>query len=925
VGSSPSVSHLIHFSAAAGDGGTPAPSDEIGLNLVTELAGVQARDVAECRLCTQLQIAFGAALLEACARAQFIGVQPPGHAPLQLTEARYWASSCGYEDPAESWRLFVDADYSETDGPILAIHFQTENLWPFFTWPGALIDYDPPLGPEEDAPEITLALVSLMRQIAGLDTQPLMLPMRLISTKVGETGETLLAELIYQDAPEFSGGGETVTCTLDPVWALAAKALAEVITEPGEYRLYWRIYKGDGAMRYSAACNDSTLGEFADDRDAGLGGGFGLDATTDLWVATLKAELTPLPFLAELAIGDRNLSADTLRETTEVVAFEQLWLGTTLDDAPLALTWQAGSGAIAAGGVVVHTATGGAVLAVAARPKEITLQDASTATVLELLMLVGTPTSSTLKVYGKELHLGTADDDDVLLATLPMVFDTEAISWQNQIALSRSFSFSQDASQLLAYIPSYTHPVSGDHQPGRVVTCAWETESAWTYTWAGRLGVQVDGNTREWDALIAAFWRADAVVTRTVTYRRTNVVNTATTYEGFEANTGLCAAITACLEGGGDPHFSDGFWCSGELQVALGPYADHYNEITVYDETYHQEAEVKEDGTTLETLTLVELNQLGTVTKHYRGRHYEAGNVCWEAPGGVEFIEQSGSAPTLGFERRYECPADTARPDLYLLCRLGQRNSVGGTTGYTYDDRVALFVDQTERAALDIHNDWDWSSGVQDFVTHTVTEVGYAAQTLADDVCCYLGASEAYGTGSAATIRVNDTAHIADTAAQHLACITPNACVVAQDPEQARDPGDAASRPTASALIAAHNTYRASQGLGEVTSNAQLSAAIAEHLSWLKSQGTTLSHTGEGGTTPLERALAAGYQGTTTTHVVENLALYPATVEAVMSSWIASPVHQANLVDPDVVDIGVSILEHVPGQYWWGVVMGYKD
>lgn len=129
----------------------------------------------------------------------------------------------------------------------------------------------------------------------GEEEHGVQLPMRMIALKDAE--ETAVSELLYEEAPGFTGSGDHVTCKLSPAWSLTAAAFAEAL-EPGDYDLYWRLYKGGGDMLYRAMCGATTLKSlYRDRRNPGIGGGFGQFLTSDLLAARVRVEPQPLPFL----------------------------------------------------------------------------------------------------------------------------------------------------------------------------------------------------------------------------------------------------------------------------------------------------------------------------------------------------------------------------------------------------------------------------------------------------------------------------------------------------------------------------------------------------------------------------------------------------------------------------------------------------
>ncbi len=73
------------------------------------------------------------------------------------------------------------------------------------------------------------------------------------------------------------------------------------------------------------------------------------------------------------------------------------------------------------------------------------------------------------------------------------------------------------------------------------------------------------------------------------------------------------------------------------------------------------------------------------------------------------------------------------------------------------------------------------------------------------------------------------------------------------------------------------------------------------------------SHTTPEGATVFNRTLAAGYPGT---FVGENIARGSVNPEVIMQSWLQSPGHQANILNPDYADIGVGVVLSSQGSFW---------
>lgn len=88
------------------------------------------------------------------------------------------------------------------------------------------------------------------------------------------------------------------------------------------------------------------------------------------------------------------------------------------------------------------------------------------------------------------------------------------------------------------------------------------------------------------------------------------------------------------------------------------------------------------------------------------------------------------------------------------------------------------------------------------------------------------------------------------------------------------------------------NAVRKKAGLAKLAMCRSLASAATNYANVLARTGK-LSHTGPGGTTPLSRAVAAGYRAG---GVGENLAKGQDSVGSVVQAWVNSPGHYANLI-----------------------------
>jgi uncharacterized protein YkwD len=105
--------------------------------------------------------------------------------------------------------------------------------------------------------------------------------------------------------------------------------------------------------------------------------------------------------------------------------------------------------------------------------------------------------------------------------------------------------------------------------------------------------------------------------------------------------------------------------------------------------------------------------------------------------------------------------------------------------------------------------------------------------------------------------------------------------------------GSSASSSTwQSQMLTQVNAVRTKAGLAKLAMCRSLASAAKNYANVLARTGK-LSHTGPGGTTPLSRAVAAGYRAG---GVGENLAKGQDSVGSVVQAWVGSPGHYANLI-----------------------------
>ncbi len=107
-------------------------------------------------------------------------------------------------------------------------------------------------------------------------------------------------------------------------------------------------------------------------------------------------------------------------------------------------------------------------------------------------------------------------------------------------------------------------------------------------------------------------------------------------------------------------------------------------------------------------------------------------------------------------------------------------------------------------------------------------------------------------------------------------------------------------------VIDAVNQYRAARGLPALTINLQLMAAAQRHVDWVVATGN-YGHTGEGGSTPTQRAAAAGYTG----GFIYEIWVTARSAQGAVQWWDSSPVHQTGMTLPTHTDVGAGYADGV--------------
>jgi uncharacterized protein YkwD len=119
----------------------------------------------------------------------------------------------------------------------------------------------------------------------------------------------------------------------------------------------------------------------------------------------------------------------------------------------------------------------------------------------------------------------------------------------------------------------------------------------------------------------------------------------------------------------------------------------------------------------------------------------------------------------------------------------------------------------------------------------------------------------------------------------------------------------------ASEVAALTNAERAKAGCPALTLDARLGKAAQAHTDEMSRRGA-LAHEGANGSTPGDRATAAGY---TWSAVAENIAAGQQTPADAVASWMKSPGHRQNILNCTYRHIGVGYLRRTDdrfGHYW---------
>lgn len=132
-------------------------------------------------------------------------------------------------------------------------------------------------------------------------------------------------------------------------------------------------------------------------------------------------------------------------------------------------------------------------------------------------------------------------------------------------------------------------------------------------------------------------------------------------------------------------------------------------------------------------------------------------------------------------------------------------------------------------------------------------------------------------------------------------------------------PTPAGSTALESGLIAQINSERRAAGVGPLTSSPRLRAIAQDHACH-NAQLQSISHTGAGGLGLGARMRAGGYHGA---RMAENTGLgFAQSPGRMLSYWMASPAHRANLLHPGLTEAGLGYARSATGKPAWVLDLG---
>lgn len=123
-------------------------------------------------------------------------------------------------------------------------------------------------------------------------------------------------------------------------------------------------------------------------------------------------------------------------------------------------------------------------------------------------------------------------------------------------------------------------------------------------------------------------------------------------------------------------------------------------------------------------------------------------------------------------------------------------------------------------------------------------------------------------------------------------------------------------------VIALVNQVRASYGLPALQAHSALMGAAQGHSDYQASIGTA-THSGKGGSSPVQRAIAAGYGGGAKVYVSENIySGNNASPSQAVNWWTGDGIHLQTMINPNATDAGAGVAQNGDTIYYT-LLVGY--
>jgi uncharacterized protein YkwD len=120
------------------------------------------------------------------------------------------------------------------------------------------------------------------------------------------------------------------------------------------------------------------------------------------------------------------------------------------------------------------------------------------------------------------------------------------------------------------------------------------------------------------------------------------------------------------------------------------------------------------------------------------------------------------------------------------------------------------------------------------------------------------------------------------------------------------------------AALQAINAYRAANGLGLLVLDERLNRAAAMQAE-AQAGRSRIGHSGADGSTPMARAVRAGFHAKIAS---ENVASGQKSFADVLAFWKQSSGHRTNLLRPNLTAIGVAMAKSKSGRAYWTLLLG---